>query len=273
MKSDTIFARASGIGRAGIAVVRVSGPETGDTLRRLCGRDPPPPRLATLVRIRNPAGGETLDHGLVLWFPGPASYTGEDMAELHLHGGPVVMSAVLDALGGCPGLRSAEPGEFTRRAFENGKLDLTAIEGLADLVAAESEAQRRQALRQLDGDLGKLYEMSHDLFVDYTTEGKLLGHINIGSEMARERMARIENFPETLRLQVQHCILSHHGEMEFGSPVVPKTLEAIMLYHIDNLDAQAAAFSRIIEETSGQGKEWSDYIPLIERVIWTKQEK
>ena len=158
MKTDTIFARASGIGRAGIAVVRVSGPGTGDTLRRLCGADPPPPRRATLVRIRNPADGETLDQGLVLWFPGPASYTGEDMAELHLHGGPVVMSAVLDALGGCPGLRSAEPGEFTRRAFENGKLDLTAAEGLADLINAETEAQRRQALRQLQGELGRLYE-------------------------------------------------------------------------------------------------------------------
>ncbi len=119
-------------------------------------------------------------------------------------------------------------------------------------------------------DLGKLHEMSHDLFVDYTTEGKLIGHIHIGAEMARERMARIQDFPENLRLQIQHCILSHHGEMEFGSPVVPKTLEAILLYHIDNLDAQAAAFSRIIDETSAQNKEWSDYIPLIERVIWTK---
>ncbi len=158
MKTETIFARASGAGRAGIAVIRVSGPGTGDALRRLCGRDPPPPRRATLVCIKDPGGGEALDEGLALWFPGPASYTGEDMAELHVHGGPVVVSAVLEALAACPGLRSAEPGEFTRRAFENGKLDLTAAEGLADLINAETEAQRRQALRQMQGGLGRLYE-------------------------------------------------------------------------------------------------------------------
>ncbi len=158
MKTETIFARASGAGRAGIAVIRVSGPGTGDALRRLCGRDPPPPRRATLVCIKDPGGGEALDEGLALWFPGPASYTGEDMAELHVHGGPVVVSAVLEALAACPGLRSAEPGEFTRRAFENGKLDLTAAEGLADLINAETEAQRRQALRQMQGELGRLYE-------------------------------------------------------------------------------------------------------------------
>ena len=196
MKTDTIFARASGIGRAGIAVVRVSGPATGDTLRRLCGGDPPPPRRATLVRIRNPADGETLDHGLVLWFPGPASYTGEDMAELHLHGGPVVMSAVLEALGGCPGLRSAEPGEFTRRAFENGKLDLTAAEGLADLINAETEAQRRQALRQLQGELGRLYESWRE---------RLLG--------ALEDELEASQFRAISRTYVGHCLFSSDAFM------------------------------------------------------------
>ena len=152
----TIFAPATALGRAAIAVLRISGPHAGAALQALAG-DLPPPRRATRRRLTT-ANGEALDDALVLWFPGPASYSGEDAAELHLHGGRAVVAAVLEALAALPGLRPAEPGEFTRRAFENGKLDLTAIEGLADLVAAESEAQRRQALRQLDGELGALYD-------------------------------------------------------------------------------------------------------------------
>ena len=119
-------------------------------------------------------------------------------------------------------------------------------------------------------DLGKLREMSHDLFVDYTDEGKLIGHLQMGCDLVREKMGRIKGFPETLRLQLLHCILSHHGELENGSPVVPKTLEAVVLHHIDNLDAQAAAIVRIVRETQEKRQEWSEYLPLIERVIWTK---
>ncbi len=121
-------------------------------------------------------------------------------------------------------------------------------------------------------DLGKLSEMTHDLHVDYTTEGKLIGHLQIGADMAIEKMNTIEGFPEKIRVQLLHLILSHHGELQFGSPVVPKTLEAIVLHHIDNLDAQAAAISRIVEETRERGQKWSDYLPLIERVIWTKDD-
>ena len=157
---STIFAPATASGRAAIAVLRISGPNAGDALQALAG-DLPPPRQASRRRL-TAADGEALDDALVLWFPGPASYSGEDAAELHLHGGRAVVAAVLEALAALPGLRPAEPGEFTRRAFENGKLDLTAIEGLADLVAAESEAQRRQALRQLDGALSKLYDSWRD---------------------------------------------------------------------------------------------------------------
>ena len=156
----TIFAPATPPGRAAIAIVRLSGPQTGAALRALAG-DLPPPRRASRRRLRNGAG-EPLDDALVLWFPGPASYSGEDAAELHLHGGRAVVAAVLEALAAVPGLRPAAPGEFTRRAFDNGKLDLTAIEGLADLVAAESESQRRQALRQLDGALARLYDSWRD---------------------------------------------------------------------------------------------------------------
>jgi tRNA modification GTPase len=154
--SDTIFALASGAGLAGIAVVRLSGPATAAALGSLAG-SVPPARRAALRRLRDPLDGSLLDEGLILWFPAPASFTGEAMAELQLHGGRAVIAGVLAALGRLPGLRPAEPGEFTRRAVVNGKLDLTAAEGLADLVAAETAMQRRQALRQLDGALGKLY--------------------------------------------------------------------------------------------------------------------
>ena len=153
----TVFALSSGLGRAGVAVVRLSGPDAGAALTTLAGRDLPPPRRATRARLRGP-DGEVLDDALALWFPGPHSYTGEDVVELHLHGGPAVVEAVLNALAALPGLRPAEAGEFTRRAFHNRKLDLTQAEGLADLIAAETEAQRRQALRQMEGALGTLYE-------------------------------------------------------------------------------------------------------------------
>ena len=150
---DTIFALASGAGRAAVAVVRISGPASLQLLTMLCGR-PPLPRRASLRRLRAP-GGEVLDHALVLSMPGPASYTGEDIAELFLHGGRAVVDAVADALVAF-GARPAEPGEFTRRAFLNGRMDLTEAEGIADLIEAETEAQRRQALRQTEGALARL---------------------------------------------------------------------------------------------------------------------
>jgi tRNA modification GTPase len=149
----TIFALSSGRPPAAIAVVRVSGSRAGVVLEKLIGRVPEP-RQATLARLRDPATGEAIDEALVLWFPAPRSETGEDTAELQLHGGHAVIAGVLKALGRIEGCRPAEAGEFTRRAFENGRLDLTAVEGLADLIAAETEAQRRQAFRQLKGLIG-----------------------------------------------------------------------------------------------------------------------
>jgi tRNA modification GTPase len=136
-------------------VLRISGPEAGRATRSLAGTLPPP-RLAQRRRLIDPESGEQLDDGLVLWFPGPKSSTGDDVAELHLHGSRAVLGAVTEALRRL-GLRLAEPGEFTRRAFLNGKLDLLQAEAIADLAAAETEAQRRQALRQLKGELGGLY--------------------------------------------------------------------------------------------------------------------
>jgi len=152
--SDTIFALATAPGRAAVAVIRISGPGTRQALSALVGRSPRP-RQASLRRVRD-RHGQMLDRGLALWFPRPASYTGEDCAELHLHGGAAVVAAVSEALLGT-GLRLAAPGEFTRRAFENGKLDLDQAEAVADLIDAESRAQARQAAEQLEGALGARY--------------------------------------------------------------------------------------------------------------------
>jgi tRNA modification GTPase len=162
---DTIFALSSGRPPAAIAVIRVCGPRAGVALERLIGRLPAP-RHASLARVRDPESGEIIDEGLALWFPGPRSETGEDMAELQVHGGRAVIAAVLAALAKFPGLRPAEPGEFTRRAFEHGRMELTAVEGLADLVAAETEAQRRQAFRHLKGLLGERAESWRQRLID-----------------------------------------------------------------------------------------------------------
>ncbi|HCY55282.1 MAG TPA: tRNA uridine-5-carboxymethylaminomethyl(34) synthesis GTPase MnmE [Oceanicaulis sp.] len=152
--TDTIFALASGAGRAGIAVVRASGPEAGRVLSVLAD-GLPAPRRAALRALTGP-DGTTIDKALLLWFPGPASFTGEDVAEFHIHGGPAVIAALIEALM-AEGLRPAEPGEFSRRAFAHGRMDLTEAEGLADLIDAETEAQRLQALAQMGGALASLY--------------------------------------------------------------------------------------------------------------------
>src|SRR6266545_4459857 len=154
--ADTIVALASGAVPAAIAVIRISGPRTRDVLEAFCG-GVPEPRHASLREV-GPPRLATLDRGLVIWFPGPASFTGEDLAELHTHGSRAVVSEVIEAVLSLGGTRLAEPGEFARRAFENGKLDLTQVEGLADLISAETDAQRRQALAQAEGSLRALYE-------------------------------------------------------------------------------------------------------------------
>ncbi|MCW1382251.1 tRNA uridine-5-carboxymethylaminomethyl(34) synthesis GTPase MnmE [Novosphingobium sp. KCTC 2891] len=154
MSSDTIFALSSGQPPAGIAVIRLSGPQAGPALEALAGRRPAP-RRASLAQLADPADGTVLDHTLVLWLPGPATATGEDCAELHLHGGRAVVAAVEAALARLPGLRRAEAGEFTRRAFANGRIDLAEAEGLADLLSAETELQRRTALAMADGALSR----------------------------------------------------------------------------------------------------------------------
>ncbi len=157
-----IFALASGLSRAAIAVMRLSGPGTGRIVESLCGRLPAPRRASLRGLWRRDGDAPVLlDRALVLWFPGPESYTGEDSAELHLHAGPAVISAVADTLVAL-GARPAEPGEFSRRAFAHGRLDLMQAEGIADLIDAETEAQRRQALAQVDGAQSRLYQQWAD---------------------------------------------------------------------------------------------------------------
>lgn len=151
--TDTIFALSSGAPPAAIAVIRVSGPQAGPALEALAGKRPLP-RRAVLAVLRDQAG-DTLDRAVAFWLPGPGTATGEDSAELHLHGGRAVVAAVEAALSALPGLRRAEPGEFTRRAFANGRLDLAEAEGLADLLSAETELQRRSALAMAGGALSR----------------------------------------------------------------------------------------------------------------------
>ncbi|CAH2293472.1 tRNA modification GTPase GTPBP3, mitochondrial [Pelobates cultripes] len=162
---DTIFALSSGYGKCGVSVIRTSGPASGEALKLLTGwPELPTPRKVILAPISCPNSGELLDRGLVVWFSGPRSFTGEDCCEYHVHGGPAVVRGVLHALGDQHMLRQAEPGEFTKRAFQNGKLDLTEVEGLGDLIHADTELQRRQALRQMSGELGNVYQQwSHRL--------------------------------------------------------------------------------------------------------------
>jgi tRNA modification GTPase len=207
---DTIFAPATAAGRAAIAILRISGPDCACAVSRVAGKLPQP-RVAERRLFIDPDTGEQLDDGLVLWFPGPRSATGEDVAELHVHGSRAVLAAVMQVLRRL-GLRLAEPGEFTRRAFLNGKLDLLQAEAIADLVAAETEAQRRQALRQLDGELGGLYRgWSNQLT-------RILAHLEAAidfpdEDLPPEMEERIFKETEMLAAEIElHLADGHRGE-------------------------------------------------------------
>ncbi len=199
MDRDTIYALASGVGPAGVAVIRVSGPRAGHAIEALTGDGVPAPRRLTLRRVA--VGGETIDRGLVAWFPGPESFTGENVAEFHLHGGRAVVAGAIEGLETLENVRLAEPGEFTRRAFEHGKLDLTEAEGLADLVAAQTAAQRRQALNQMEGSLAELYGGWRDRLV------RGLGWLEAGIDFGEE------DLPDRLRLDALELVGSVWSEI------------------------------------------------------------
>jgi tRNA modification GTPase len=210
-RDQTIFALSSGRPPSAIAMVRVSGPQAGPLLNALGGKIPPA-RVATRVLLRN-VGQQPIDDAVVLWFPGPASATGEDVAEFHVHGGRAVLAAVFAALAGFENVRAAEPGEFTRRAFENGKLDLTEAEGLDDLIHADTDRQRRQALRQLKGLLGdkardwraQIIEASAliEAGIDFSDEG------DVPAELIAPAMAKIK----TMLAEIQQ-VLAAQGQSE-----------------------------------------------------------
>jgi tRNA modification GTPase len=210
---DTIFALSSGQGRAGVAVVRVSGPAAGSVLD-LMAPPRPKPRYAGLRRVKHPQTGEVLDDGLVLWFPGPRSETGEDMAELQVHGGRAVIGAVLGAIGSIAGCRLAEPGEFARRAFEHGRLDLTGVEGLADLIDAETAAQRRQALRQAGGALAKLYAGWRQQLIESTALLEAAIDFSDEADVVSDAVAKAREKVEVLQAEItQHLDDGHRGEL------------------------------------------------------------
>lgn len=209
---DTIFALASARGRAGVAVIRLSGPASWDAVRALCG-SLPEPRKAVLRVLR--AGETVLDQGLVITFAEGASFTGEQAAELHLHGSVAVIQAVLRAMAGLSGLRPAEPGEFTRRAVENGRLDLSQAEGLADLIDAETEAQRRQAQQLFGGALrqradvwrGELVSVAAliEAYIDFADEdipASVLSRAEARlAPLARELQAEIDRYAVAERIR------------------------------------------------------------------------
>jgi tRNA modification GTPase len=208
MSSATVFALATPAGRSGIAVFRISGPEAGTALKSLTAADLPAPRLAARRKFYEPHSMRLIDDGLALWFPGPASFTGEDVVELHIHGGPAVIAATAEALR-VLGLAAAEPGAFTRRAFDHGKLDLTEVEGLADLIAAETEAQRRQALRQLGGALGQRIEAWREALIG------ALAHIEASIDFSDEDLPAglVESVDEAMTIvadEIAHALDDQH---------------------------------------------------------------
>jgi len=212
-EEPTIYALSSAPGRAGVAVVRISGPQAGKALDLMAGRRPSP-RVAVLRRIRHPVTGDVLDHALALFFPAPKSETGEDMAELHLHGGRAVVKSVLEALGKVAGTRLAEPGEFVRRAFENGKLDLAEVEGLADLVDAETEGQRRQALAQASGALSELYEGWRGMLIEAAALTEAAIDFSDEGDVGQTTFAEARGIVTMLASAVNHHLNDgHRGEI------------------------------------------------------------
>lgn len=209
----TIFSLATVPGRSGVAVVRLSGRGAGPALDRLSGRRPAP-RHAAYRTLRHPVSQQVLDRGLVLWFPAPHSFTGDDVVELHLHGGRAVTKAVLEALSAMPGLRSAEPGEFTRRAFDNGKIDLAEAEGLADLIDAETEAQRRHALSSASGALSAVYEGWRQKLIEATALVEASIDFSDEADVGSKAFAKARSLVQALHGELQGFLTDgHRGEI------------------------------------------------------------
>lgn len=238
----TIFALSSGRGRAGVSVIRVSGPDTKNAISVITkNSELLVPRCATLSWFYDPVTNERIDQGLVLYFPGPNSFTGEDVAEFHIHGGYAVVAGFLEALSVIDGLRPAEAGEFTRRAFDNGKMDLTAAEGLADLINAETRGQQRQALRQMDGGLAKIYDAWRNEIV--LAMAYLEADIDFSDEEIPDDVTtRIRPIIEKLHIAIKHHLNdAHRGErLRHGLDVVilgaPNAGKSTLLNYLSKRD-------------------------------------
>jgi tRNA modification GTPase len=213
VEASTIYALSSARGRAGISVVRLSGPAVKVALEAMAG-PVPRPRYAAFRTIRHPKTADALDRAVVLWFEAPHSETGEDVAEFQVHGSPAVVAALLDALGEIPGCRLAEPGEFARRGFENGKLVLAEVEGLADLVEAETEAQRRQALAQASGVLSKFYEDWRTRLIEIAALTEAAIDFSDEGDVAGASLAEARKRAEALAREIaRHLDDGHRGEI------------------------------------------------------------
>ena len=180
----TIYALSSGPGISGVAVIRVSGKETISVIKALTGKDLPRPRLATLRKINNSNTSELIDEGIILWFPGPQSYTGEDMAEFHVHGSKAVVEAIQSSISQIKDCRLAEPGEFTKLAFQNGKINLLKAESIADLISSETEIQRKQAIKIMNGKSSNKFNKLREKLL------KILSHIEAKIDFPDENLPK-----------------------------------------------------------------------------------
>ncbi len=195
----TIYALSSGPGLSGVAVIRISGEETPSILKLLTKKDLPSPRVATLSKIIDSNNSELIDEALVLWFPGPNSYTGEDMAEFHVHGSTAVIKAIHKALEDTKKCRIAEPGEFTKKAFQNGKINLLKAESIADLISSETEIQRKQAIAIMSGKTSRIFNEMRDLLL------KSLSHIEAKIDFPEEELSEevLSNTKENIDRVIQ----------------------------------------------------------------------
>ena len=210
----TIYALSSGPGISGVAVIRVSGKETISVIKALTGKDIPKPRLATLRKINNSNTSELIDEGIILWFPGPQSYTGEDMAEFHVHGSKAVVEAIQNSISQVKDCRLAEPGEFTKLAFQNGKINLLKAESIADLISSETEIQRKQAIKIMNGKSSNIFNKLREKLL------KILSHIEAKIDFPDEHLPKdilnnIKKISKEVSDEIKSAILSAFNKFIF----------------------------------------------------------